>query len=94
MSVLKTAVGNGVRELRLHFCQTSSSSAGVREFVVKNYKTMKGLNATLPILVRECSGVEAKAYARYEKGVEKNIPLSGLDENAIAAAISKLVQAK
>lgn len=34
-------------------------------FVMKEYKTLKAANPELPILVRECAGVEAKAYARF-----------------------------
>jgi hypothetical protein len=33
--------------------------------VLKQYKTLKAANPELPILIRECAGVEAKAYARF-----------------------------
>ena len=34
-------------------------------FLVKHYKELKGANPTLPILVRECAGVEPKLWARF-----------------------------
>ncbi|RRT51261.1 hypothetical protein B296_00025936 [Ensete ventricosum] len=35
------------------------------EFVYKNYKDLKTLNPKLPILIRECRGVEPQLWARY-----------------------------
>ena len=37
----------------------------LRAFVEKNYKKLKTLNPKLPILIRECSGVEPQLWARY-----------------------------
>lgn len=36
-----------------------------REFIDKYYVGIKKENPTMPILVRECSGVQPKMYARY-----------------------------
>lgn len=36
-----------------------------RNFVINHYKALKGANPTLPILVRECAGVEPKLWARF-----------------------------
>lgn len=36
-----------------------------RDFVLSSYQELKKANPTFPILVRECSGVEAKLVARY-----------------------------
>jgi hypothetical protein len=38
-----------------------------RTFVEKNYKDLKSLNPKLPILIRECSGVQPQMWARYGK---------------------------
>jgi len=65
-----------VREIRLHLCQTSSSSAGVREFIEQHYVNIKINNPKFPFLIRECSGVEPKITARYAYGVEKSVGLS------------------
>ncbi|CAL9132045.1 unnamed protein product, partial [Musa textilis] len=35
------------------------------EFIYKNYKDLKTLNPKLPILIRECRGVEPQLWARY-----------------------------
>lgn len=36
-----------------------------REFITRNYMDLKALNPTLPILIRECSGVQPRLWARY-----------------------------
>jgi hypothetical protein len=36
-----------------------------REFITRNYTDLKALNPTLPILIRECSGVQPRLWARY-----------------------------
>ena len=36
-----------------------------RDFVLGNYAELKKANPDFPILVRECSGIEAKMVARY-----------------------------
>lgn len=38
-----------------------------REFVKKNYGDLKTRNPTLPVLIRECSGVQPQLWARYGK---------------------------
>lgn len=40
------------------------------DFVAKNYVNMKQANPELPILVREASGIEARAFARFGKILE------------------------
>ncbi len=35
------------------------------DFVMSSYQELKKANPTFPILIRECSGVEAKLIARY-----------------------------
>lgn len=97
-------LGRGLRELRIHLCQRSASSRGVRsaqgwagpgrargsspgatrhpradpqgpaappslrrEFIEKHYVTLKKANPNFPILIRECSGIQPKLWARYGK---------------------------
>ena len=36
-----------------------------REFVEKHYVDLKQKNPTFPFLIRECSGVQSRLYARY-----------------------------
>ena len=38
-----------------------------RDFIEKEYVGIKQENPSLPILIRECSNVEPKIYARYGK---------------------------
>lgn len=81
-----------VKELRVHLCQTSEASKGVRSFVENNYVAFKQANATTPILVRECSNVQPKLWARYERGEEKHIPLTGMTESQVMGALEKLAK--
>lgn len=54
-----------LKELRIHLCSRSESSKGVREFIQKSYVGLKKANPKFPILIRECSGVQPKIWARY-----------------------------
>ena len=57
--------GGALRELRIHLCQKSPSSSGVRAFIENDYVTLKKQNTNFPILIRECSGINPKIWARY-----------------------------
>ncbi|XP_057456699.1 NADH dehydrogenase [ubiquinone] 1 alpha subcomplex subunit 2 [Lotus japonicus] len=86
-------ISKNIKELRILMCQSSPASSSARAFVEKNYKELKTLNPKLPILVRECSGVEPQLWARYDLGVEKGIKLEGLTETQISKALEDLVKA-
>ncbi|XP_020416967.1 NADH dehydrogenase [ubiquinone] 1 alpha subcomplex subunit 2 isoform X2 [Prunus persica] len=58
-------LSQNLKELRVLLCQSSPSSATTRTFVEKNYKDLKSLNPKLPILIRECRGIEPQLWARY-----------------------------
>ena len=84
--------GPGIKELRLHLCQKSAASQGARDFVEKHYVGLKMANPQFPILVRECSGIEPKAWARFGFGRESSVNLSGKNADEVYAAIAKLEQ--
>ncbi|XP_010910164.2 NADH dehydrogenase [ubiquinone] 1 alpha subcomplex subunit 2 [Elaeis guineensis] len=86
-------LSRNLKELRFLYCQTSSASTQAREFVHRNYKDLKTLNPKLPILIRECSGVEPQLWARYEMGVERCVRLDGLTEAQINKKLEELVKA-
>ncbi|XP_018564315.1 NADH dehydrogenase [ubiquinone] 1 alpha subcomplex subunit 2 [Anoplophora glabripennis] len=69
---------SGLRELRIHLCQKGAASQGVRDFIEKYYVELKQNNPKFPILIRECSGVQPKLWARYEFGREKCVSLKDL----------------
>jgi len=79
-------------ELRVHMCQTSLASKGVRDFWAKNYSEVKLANASLPILLRESTGAPAKLTATFERGVEKSMAVEGLSESEFSAELKKLMQ--
>ncbi|XP_024356910.1 NADH dehydrogenase [ubiquinone] 1 alpha subcomplex subunit 2 [Physcomitrium patens] len=81
-----------VQELRIHCCQTSPASTVTRNFIQRNYADLKALNPTLPILIRECSGVQPRIWARYDNGVERSVALDGLTEQQIDALLEKIVK--
>ncbi|CAO3638436.1 thioredoxin-like protein [Cunninghamella echinulata] len=92
MSILKTQLNKAVRELRVQFCQTSPSSTGLREFITKNYTSLKGANPQLPILIREANGAEARVFARFDKGVERKVVLQNASSQEIEKALEQLVK--
>ncbi|XP_027499494.1 NADH dehydrogenase [ubiquinone] 1 alpha subcomplex subunit 2 [Corapipo altera] len=87
-------LGLRMRELRIHLCQRSAGSQGVREFIEKHYVTLKKANPDFPILIRECSGVQPKLWARYEFGKEKSIPLNNLTVDEVAKALESVVKSQ
>ncbi|XP_006368842.1 NADH dehydrogenase [ubiquinone] 1 alpha subcomplex subunit 2 isoform X2 [Populus trichocarpa] len=60
-------LSKNLKELRILLCQSSPSSSSTRTFIEKNYKDLKTLNPKLPILIRECNGIEPQLWARYGK---------------------------
>lgn len=54
-----------LRELRIHLCPTSTTSAGARAFVKENYMHIKEARPTLPVLVREANGAPSRCFARF-----------------------------
>ncbi|KAK3841265.1 MAG: thioredoxin-like protein [Linnemannia gamsii] len=87
-----SAFTKSLKELRVHFCQTSPASNGIRQFVASNYTAVKAANPNLPILIREAKGAEAKIFARFEHGQEKKIVLDGLSAKEIEAKLATLVK--
>lgn len=76
----------------MSFCQKGDASQGARDFVLTQYQHLKKANPKFPILIRECSGVEARLTARYDFGVEHSIPINGLDSSAITSKLQELVK--
>ncbi|XP_054841744.1 NADH dehydrogenase [ubiquinone] 1 alpha subcomplex subunit 2 [Eublepharis macularius] len=87
-------VGSRLKEIRIHLCQRSPGSQGVRDFIEKQYVTLKKANPDFPILIRECSDVQPKLWARYEFGREKSVPLNNLTMDQVARALETVVKSK
>ncbi|NXO90025.1 NDUA2 dehydrogenase, partial [Certhia brachydactyla] len=85
-------LGLRLRELRIHLCQRSAGSRGVREFIEQHYVTLKKANPNFPILIRECSGIQPKLWARYEFGKEKSISLNNLTVDEVGKALESVVK--
>ncbi|XP_062096881.1 NADH dehydrogenase [ubiquinone] 1 alpha subcomplex subunit 2 [Humulus lupulus] len=86
-------LSKNLKELRVLLCQSSPASSATRTFVEKNYQDLKALNPKLPILIRECRGVDPQLWARYDMGVERGVRLEGLSEAQISKALEDLVKA-
>ncbi|KAK2524918.1 NADH dehydrogenase [ubiquinone] 1 alpha subcomplex subunit 2 [Columba livia] len=87
-------LGRGLRELRIHLCQRSAGSRGARDFIEQHYVTLKKANPDFPILIRECSGVQPRLWARYEFGKEKSVSLDNLTVDQVAKALEDIVKSK
>ncbi|XP_076993326.1 NADH dehydrogenase [ubiquinone] 1 alpha subcomplex subunit 2 [Tamandua tetradactyla] len=90
------AVGSkpGLREIRIHLCQRSPGSQGVRDFIEKRYVELKKANPDLPILIRECSDVQPKLWARYAFGQEKNVSLNNFSADQVTRALENVLSGK
>uniref|UniRef100_A0A2P2IYB0 Ribosomal protein/NADH dehydrogenase domain-containing protein n=1 Tax=Rhizophora mucronata TaxID=61149 RepID=A0A2P2IYB0_RHIMU len=56
-------LSKNVKELRILLCQSCPWSSSTRAFVEKNYRDLKDFNPKLPILIRECRGIEPQLWA-------------------------------
>ncbi|GAX74405.1 hypothetical protein CEUSTIGMA_g1853.t1 [Chlamydomonas eustigma] len=88
----KGAISKSLQELRIHLCQSGPASSGVREFLISNYAEIKKANPGFPLLVRECSGIEAKLIARYDFGVEKSVSIQGDNPQSIISKLDQLIK--
>ncbi|CAI5642364.1 unnamed protein product [Oreochromis niloticus] len=91
---LGSTLGKNLREIRLHLCQTSAASKGARDFVEQSYVTLKRSNPEFPILIRECSGVQARLWARYDFGKETSVSVENMSADQVAKALQTLAQSK
>ncbi|XP_030067474.1 NADH dehydrogenase [ubiquinone] 1 alpha subcomplex subunit 2 [Microcaecilia unicolor] len=89
-----TNLSRHLKEIRIHLCQKSAGSQGVRDFIEQNYVDLKKANPDFPILIRECSGVQPKLWARYEFGKERNLSLDNLNADQVAKALESVVSSK
>ncbi|TFK14794.1 Golgi reassembly-stacking protein 2 [Platysternon megacephalum] len=71
-----SGLGRSLKELRIHLCQRSPGSQGTRDFIEQHYVTLKKANPDFPILIRECSDVQPKLWARYAKLEEWSVALN------------------
>ncbi|KAG8008357.1 NADH dehydrogenase [ubiquinone] 1 alpha subcomplex subunit 2 [Nibea albiflora] len=91
---LGSSLGKNLREIRVHLCQTSAASKGARDFVEQHYVSLKKSNPEFPILIRECSGVQARVWARYDFGKEGSVSVDNMSVDQVAKALETLVQSK
>merc|ERR1712122_101667 len=87
-------LSKSLHELRIHLCQSSPASEGVRDFVKTMYVDLKKANPGFPILVREAEGVAPRLIARYAMGQERAVGVSGLNKEQVTAELEKLIANK
>ncbi|KAG1930875.1 NADH dehydrogenase [ubiquinone] 1 alpha subcomplex subunit 2 [Pimephales promelas] len=87
-------LSRNLREIRLHLCQKSAASQGTRDFIEQHYVTLKKANPEFPILIRECSGVQPRLWARYGFGKEHSVSLDNMSVDQVAKALETVVNAK
>ena len=61
------------------------------DFVSLHYKILKDANPSLPILVRECSSIEPRIWARFEFGQETRIDVTNKSSGDILKVVNELV---
>eukprot|EP00079_Xenopus_tropicalis_P014103 XP_002945004.2 PREDICTED: NADH dehydrogenase [ubiquinone] 1 alpha subcomplex subunit 2-like [Xenopus tropicalis] len=64
------------------------------DFIEQHYVELKKANPEFPILIRECSGVQPKLWARYDFGKETNVSLNNLNVDQVARALESVVTRK
>ncbi|KAJ6661349.1 hypothetical protein lerEdw1_014977 [Lerista edwardsae] len=74
-----SSLGKHLKEIRIHLCQRSPASQGARDFIEQHYVTLKKANPDFPILIRECSDVQPKLWARY--GQTACLPVYQFDQS-------------
>merc|ERR1712168_592959 len=84
--------GKHLKELRIHLCQQSPASQGVRDFIEQQYVGIKKANPGFPILIRECSGVQPRVYARFELGREECVGVSNMTSSQVYKTIEGLAK--
>ncbi|XP_011297054.1 NADH dehydrogenase [ubiquinone] 1 alpha subcomplex subunit 2 [Fopius arisanus] len=85
--------GPHLKELRILLCQSSKSSQGVRDFVESKYVPLKIANPQFPVLIRECSNIEPRLFARYEFGKESSVSLANMNSEEIFKKVQQLATA-
>lgn len=73
-----------LKEVRIHLCPRTPTSNATRQFITQYYAGIKKNNPALPILVRECTGIEPKIWFRFEYGKETSKPLANMSSDQIA----------
>ncbi|XP_009474101.1 PREDICTED: NADH dehydrogenase [ubiquinone] 1 alpha subcomplex subunit 2 [Nipponia nippon] len=66
----------------------------LQDFIEQHYVTLKKANPDFPILIRECSGVQPKLWARYEFGKEKSVLLNNFTVDEVAKALENIVKSQ
>ncbi|KAJ1981175.1 hypothetical protein H4R33_005299 [Dimargaris cristalligena] len=89
----KAPITKNLKELRIHLCQNSPRSQGVRDFITKNYPALKKSNPGLPVLIREAEGVEARIYARYNFAQESRAIVDNMNETQVSQQLDQLIKA-
>ncbi|XP_007517575.1 NADH dehydrogenase [ubiquinone] 1 alpha subcomplex subunit 2 [Erinaceus europaeus] len=90
----RTVGARALREIRIHLCQRSPGSQGVRDFIEKRYVELKKANPDLPVLIRECSDVQPKLWARYAFGQENHVSLNNFSADQVTKALENVLSGK
>jgi NADH dehydrogenase (ubiquinone) 1 alpha subcomplex subunit 2 len=61
------AISPAIKELRFFLPQSAST---LKTFLLSAYPQIKAQHPYLPVLIRECQGVQPTIVARLDKGVE------------------------
>ncbi|CBK22735.2 subunit NDUFA2 [Blastocystis hominis] len=85
-------LGKCLQEVRFLYCESSAGSKGVRDFIEKQYYSLKAMNPILPIIVRECDGTRAKVLARYDYNNMRELDLEDMTDKEVENCMKRLVE--
>uniref|UniRef100_A0A8C9PXU6 NADH dehydrogenase [ubiquinone] 1 alpha subcomplex subunit 2 n=1 Tax=Spermophilus dauricus TaxID=99837 RepID=A0A8C9PXU6_SPEDA len=82
--------------LKVKYCPRNpkKSTRPRRDFIEKRYVELKKANPDLPILIRECSDVQPKLWARYAFGQEKNVSLNNFNADQVTRTLENVLSGK
>lgn len=98
-------LSKSINEVRVHFAGNDAAAAGLKSFISTQLPILKSQNPTLPIHVRESFSAVPTIVARYsitinhvdcanlslDMGIEKSVDVTGMDESAVAKALTSLM---
>jgi len=83
-----------IYRMKCYLCKYQTTSIFCREFITKHYAGLKLENPGIPVLVRECSGIKPRVWARFAYGEERSADLSGQSADQVLATVKDLTLAE
>lgn len=86
----RASLARNLKEIRVLCCPQSKASNGARQFFETEYRELKMLNPSLPIMIRYGDQVEAQVLGQYGRGVERVLSIEGMSPTEIEEQVKDL----